>query len=103
MTAGEQGLLLLCCALPEDDERPLTAAQLQELSRRVRTLGPGGEDPLRELTARDLARLGYAPEQCGRIMRLLSRETQLARYLRAAERKSAGTAKPTSAPCPAES
>ena len=86
MTAGEQGLLLLCCALPEDDERPLTAAQLQELSRRVRTLGPGGEDPLRELTARDLARLGYAPEQCGRIMRLLSRETQLARYLRAAER-----------------
>ena len=52
MTAGEQGLLLLCCALPEDDERPLTAAQLQELSRRVRTLGPGGEDPLRELIPR---------------------------------------------------
>ena len=86
MTAGEQGLLLLCCALPDDEDRPLTAAQLQELSRRVRALGPGGEDPLRELTARDLARLGYAPEQCGRITRLLSREKQLEQYLRAAER-----------------
>ena len=86
MTAAETGLLLLCCALPEDDERPLTAAQLQELSRRVRTLGPGGEDPLRELTEHDLARLGYAQGQCARIVRLLSRETQLERYLRAAER-----------------
>lgn len=86
MTAGEQGLLLLCCALPEDDARPLTAAQLQELSKRARALGPGGEDPLRELTARDLTRLGYSQEQCGRIVRLLSRETQLERYLRVAER-----------------
>ncbi len=85
MTAGEQGLLLLCCALPEDEERPLTMAQLQELSKRVRALGPGGDDPLRELSARDLARLGYSQEQCGRITRLLSREAQLERYLRAAE------------------
>lgn len=54
--------------------------------KRARALGPGGEDPLRELTARDLERLGYSQEQCGRIVRLLSRETQLERYLRAAER-----------------
>ena len=85
MTAGERGLLLLCCALPEDEDRPLTAVQFQELSRRARALGPGGEDPLRELTEHDLARLGYSQEQCGRIVRLLSRETQLERYLRAAE------------------
>ena len=77
MTAAETGLLLLCCALPEAEDRPLTMAQFQELAKRARVLGPGGENPLRELTARDLARLGYSQEQCGRIVRLLSRETQL--------------------------
>ena len=86
MTAAETGLLLLCCALPEAEDRPLTMAQVQELSRLTRALGPGGENPLRELTEHDLARLGYSQEQCGRIVRLLSRETQLERYLRAAER-----------------
>ena len=86
LTAAETGLLLLCCALPEAEDRPLTMPQFQELAKRARALGPGGENPLRELTARDLERLGYAPEQCGRIVRLLSRETQLERYLRAAER-----------------
>ena len=74
MTAAETGLLLLCCALPEAEDRPLTMAQFQELAKRARVLGPGGENPLRELTARDLERLGYAPEQCGRIVRLLSRD-----------------------------
>jgi len=86
LTAAETGLLLLCCALPEAEDRPLTMAQFQELAKRARALGPGGENPLRELTARDLERLGYSQEQCGRIVRLLSRETQLERYLRAAER-----------------
>ena len=86
MTAGERGLLLLCCTLPEAEDRPLTTAQVQELSRRARALGPGGENPLRELTARDLARLGYSQEQCGRFLRLLAREEPLERYLRAAER-----------------
>ena len=86
MTAAETGLLLLCCALPEAEDRPLTMAQFQELAKRARVLGPGGENPLRELTERDLERLGYSQEQCGRIVRLLSRETQLERYLRAAER-----------------
>ena len=60
-------------------------AQYQELAKRARALGPGGEDPLRELTEHDLARLGYAQGQCARIVRLLSRNTQLERYLRAAE------------------
>ena len=85
MTAAETGLLLLCCALPEAEDRPLTMAQFQELAKRARALGPGGEDPLRELTEHDLARLGYAQGQCARIVRLLSRNTQLERYLRAAE------------------
>ena len=86
MTAAETGLLLLCCALPEVEDRPLTMVQFQELAKRARALGPGGEDPLRELTEHDLARLGYAQGQCVRIVRLLSRDTQLERYLRAAER-----------------
>ena len=59
MTAAETGLLLLCCALPEAEDRPLTMAQFQELAKRARALGPGGENPLRELTARELERLGY--------------------------------------------
>lgn len=43
LTAAETGLLLLCCALPEAEDRPLTMAQFQELAKRARVLGPGGE------------------------------------------------------------
>lgn len=86
MTAAERGLLLLCCALPGEDDRPLSMVQFQELSKRVRAIGPDGSDPMRELTARDLSRLGYSEAECARLVRLLSRQTQLERYLRAAER-----------------
>lgn len=86
MTAAEHGLLLLCCALPGSREKPLTAAQLQELEKRARALGPGEADPLRELTARDLVRLGYTQEQSARIVRLLAREELLDRYLREGEK-----------------
>lgn len=61
-------------------------AQFQELGKRVRALGPGDADPLRELTARDLRRLGYDEAQCARIAALLARQEQLERYLRAAQR-----------------
>ena len=83
MTAAEWGVLLLCCALP-GEEKPLSLPQFQELGRRVRALGCRGDDPLRELTARDLARLGYDAAQSARITRLLAREAQLEQYLRAA-------------------
>ena len=83
MTAAEWGVLLLCCALP-GEEKPLSLPQFQELGRRARALGCRGDDPLRELTARDLARLGYDAAQSARITRLLAREAQLEQYLRAA-------------------
>ena len=83
MTAAEWGVLLLCCALP-GEEKPLSLPQFQELGRRARALGCRGDDPLRELTARDLARLGYDAAQSTRITRLLAREAQLEQYLRAA-------------------
>ena len=66
------------------EEKPLSLPQFQELGRRVRALGCRGDDPLRELTARDLARLGYDAAQSARITRLLAREAQLEQYLRAA-------------------
>ena len=80
MTAAEWGVLLLCCALP-GEEKPLSLPQFQELGRRVRALGCRGDDPLRELTARDLARLGYDAAQSARITRLLARQAQLEQYL----------------------
>ena len=76
-------MLLLCCALP-GEEKPLSLPQFQELGRRARALGCRGDDPLRELTARDLAHLGYDAAQSARITRLLAREAQLEQYLRAA-------------------
>ena len=83
MTAAEWGVLLLCCALP-GEEKPLSLPQFQELGRRARALGCRGDDPLRELTAQDLASLGYDAAQSARITRLLAREAQLEQYLRAA-------------------
>ena len=79
-------MLLLCCALPEDAARPLTLPQFEELGRRVRLLGSSAADPLGEVTARDLRRLGYDEAQCARILTLLARREKLRQYLTAAER-----------------
>ena len=80
MTAAEEGMLLLSCLLP-GQMRPLTMPQLQELGRRARAYGMGGDDPLRELTARDLARLGYDAVEQTHILQLLSRGETLRAYL----------------------
>ena len=66
-------MLLLCCALPEDTVRPLTLPQFEALGRRVRLLGSGASDPLGEVTAHELRRLGYDEGQCARILALLAR------------------------------
>ena len=79
-------MLLLCCALPEDAAHPLTLPQFEELGRRVRLLGSGAADPLGEVTARELRRLGYDEAQSARILMLLARKERLRRYLTAAER-----------------
>ena len=77
-------MLLLCCALPEDAARPLTLPQFEELG--VRLLGSSAADPLGEVTARELRRLGYDEAQCARILTLLARREKLRQYLTAAER-----------------
>ena len=80
-------MLLLCSTLGDGDCRPLSCAQLRTLSERARALGSGGADPQRELTARDLLRLGYGPEEAAHIGRLLARGQALRAYLAAGERQ----------------
>ena len=79
-------MLLLCSTLGDADCRPLSAAQFRALAERARTLGSGGTDPQRDLTARDLVRIGYGREEAEHIERLLARERALHAYLAAAER-----------------
>ncbi len=86
MTRAEEGLLLLCCPLGDAQERPLTGAQYRALARAV-SGARHEDDTLRDLTARDLEKLGCAGEEAERIVRLLGREDQLRRYLAAAERR----------------
>ena len=64
----------------------LSLAQARELSRRARAAGIGEEDPLRDVTVKDVRRLGYSEYEAGHIVSLLSRERQLDGYLLAAEK-----------------
>lgn len=52
----------------------------------MRLLGSSAADPLGEVTARELRRLGYDEAQCARILTLLARREKLRQYLTAAER-----------------
>ncbi len=79
MTGAERGFMLLCCHLGDPERRPLTPAQFRKLARRVRdSEKPSGD---RELEVRDLTAIGYGPEDAARILRLLSDEELLDRYL----------------------
>ncbi len=86
MTAAEEGVLLLCCALGDPQSRPLTMAQFRELGLRVRASRMDG-GVLRQLKLSDLTALGYEESQGERILRLLDREARLRRYVQAAENK----------------
>lgn len=86
MTQAERGVLLLCAALP-DGEKPLTPAQFRTLSQHAHALGSDGADPLRDLTARDLLRLGYDEHAASHLLRLLSRDAQLDAYLAGAAQR----------------
>lgn len=87
MTAAERGILLLCCQLGEREAPVLTMAQFRTLSIRVHAQTSRPEDPLRDLTARDVRTLGYSTWEAERIARLLGRERQLEEYLRAMQRR----------------
>ena len=79
MTGVERGFLLLCCHLGDPERRPLTPAQFRKLARRVRDSEKTAAD--REMEVRDLTAIGYGPEDAARILRLLSDEELLDRYL----------------------
>ena len=64
----------------------LSLAQARELSRRARAAGIGEEDPLRDVTVKDVRRLGYSEYEAWHIVSLLGRERQLDGYLLAAEK-----------------
>lgn len=89
LRAAEEGMLLLCSTLGDESSRPLSYAQFRTLAERARALGPGGADLRRDLTAKDLTRLGYAPEEAEphRRSALAGRQRSHA-YLSAAERRS---------------
>ena len=84
MTAAEEGVLLLCCRLGDPNCKPLTLPQFYELGQRVFP-ALSGEDPLRQLSTKDLTKLGYDEARADEILRLLDRDGQLMDYLRKAE------------------
>ena len=86
MRQTERGLLLLCCPLGDAMAGALSLAQARELSRRARAAGIREEDPLRDVTVKDVRRLGYSEYEAGHIVSLLGRERQLDGYLLAAEK-----------------
>ena len=86
MRQTERGLLLLCCPLGDAMAGALSLAQARELSRRARAAGIGEEDPFRDVTVKDVRRLGYSEYEAGHIVLLLGRERQLDGYLLAAEK-----------------
>ncbi len=84
MTGAQRGFLLLCSSLGDPQRKPLTPAQLRELTRRVGQMPPPEED--RPLAAKDLTALGYSQEEAGRILSLLAQEDVLEYYLEKARK-----------------
>ena len=87
MTAAEEGVLLLCCKLGDEQAKPLTMARFRDLGLRVRA-AMGGSDPLSELTSSDLQQLGFSKSDSAQIVDLLNRQALLSQYLAAGERRS---------------
>ena len=86
MRQTERGLMLLCLPLGDTLAGALSLAQARELSKRARAIGIGEDDPLREVTQKDVQRLGYSEAEAAHIVALLNRERQLDGYLLAAEK-----------------
>lgn len=80
MTAGERGFLLLSSHLGNPDRKPLTTAQLRDLTHRMRQAERKWDS--RQIEPRDLTQLGCKPEIARRIVALLEQEELLDSYLR---------------------
>ena len=85
MNPREKGLLLLTSFLGDPERKPLTTARLRELTRKARFM----EKPVqqRELSLLDLQAIGCGREEAEQILRLLSQEEQLQRYVEAAAKQ----------------
>lgn len=84
MKAIERGFLLLTSHLGDPDRKVLTTAQLRILADRIRNSESFGED--RELSEKDLIKLGYNREMARRILQLMEEEALLERSLQRARR-----------------
>ncbi len=84
MTGAERGFLLLGSQLGNPERRPLSTAQLRTLAGRVRQAEHYSQE--RDLEIRDLAALGYGPDDARRILALLSEKDALEHYLRKSRR-----------------
>ena len=85
MNQRERGFLLLTSYLGDPERKVLTVAQLRSLAMRMRDMEMPMED--RELTERDLLRLGCDRELSARILALLEQENLLDGYLARAEKQ----------------
>lgn len=79
MRGAERGFLLLGSTLGNPERKPLTMAQLRTLGERVRMMEQPEEN--RELTLRDLKKLGYGLQSAQRILDLLEDRELLEIYL----------------------
>lgn len=84
MNRRELGFLLLTSPLGDPGRKPLTVPQLRILSQRMQLMEKPEDD--RELTAKDILKLGYSRPMAERIVSLLSDELQLQCYLRRGEK-----------------
>lgn len=73
MTGAERGFLLLASHLGNPERRPLTTAQMRNLSKRATMLSFENRD----LGKKDFLLLGYSHEMAERILELLSEEALL--------------------------
>lgn len=79
MTPREQGFLLLTNFLGDPERKPLTAAQVRKLTERMRNMPRPQQQ--RELLPEDLMDIGYDQPMAERIVRLLSQQALLGRYV----------------------
>lgn len=84
MTPREQGFLLLTGQLGNPERRPLSPAQLRNLTEKMGNAAKPPEN--RELELRDLTALGYGRDMAARILSLLGEQDLLEHYLLRARR-----------------
>lgn len=85
MRPAERGFLLLTSHLGDPDRQVLSTAQLRTLADRMKYAESPGEN--RELSEKDLMKLGYNRELSRRIVTLLEEEAVLEHYLHCAARE----------------